>query len=97
MMKKLQVLFSICTVFVQLSTASIDLSSLHPLLAESKLPGETKPINYTLKLKPNIEEMSFEGEVKIFAIFEEPSNMITLHASPELDIKENEIKLYKNG
>lgn len=76
---------------------SIDLAAAHSLHTESKLPGEVRPESYTLKFKPVLDEFSFTGDVKIVAKFEEPTNKIVLHAVFELDINENDIKLYRLG
>lgn len=76
---------------------SIDLSATHSLVAETKLPGEVVPNNYTLDLRPNVDESTFSGSVIIVVTFQEPTNKIVLHASHALDVDENEIKLYEIG
>lgn len=74
---------------------SIDLSVTHALIADSKLPGEITPNNYTLDLRPNIEESAFTGTVKIVLTWQEPTNKITLHASNDLEIADSDIKLFQ--
>ncbi len=74
---------------------SIDLSATHALISDSKLPGEITPNNYTLDLRPNIEESAFTGSVKIVLTWQEPTNKITLHAANDLEIADSDIKLYQ--
>ena len=76
---------------------SIDLSATHSLVSETKLPGEIIPNNYTLDLRPNVDESTFSGNVVITITFQEPTNKVVLHASHALDVAENEIKLYEIG
>ncbi|XP_070504171.1 aminopeptidase N-like [Chironomus tepperi] len=76
---------------------SIDLSATHSLVSETKLPGEVVPNNYTLDLRPNVDEATFTGSVVIVVTFQEPTNKVVLHASHSLDIAENEIKLVETG
>ena len=76
---------------------SIDLSATHSLVSETKLPGEVVPNNYTLDLRPNIDESTFNGNIVIVITFHEPTNKVVLHASHTLDVAENEIKLYEIG
>lgn len=85
-----------------LSTASrvgrsIDLSAAHSLISDSRLPGEIVPNNYTLDLRPNLEESSFTGKIKIIMTWQEPTNKITLHASHDLEIADGDIKLSHIG
>jgi hypothetical protein len=74
---------------------SIDLSATHALISDSKLPGEIIPNNYTLDLRPNIDESIFSGKVKIVLTWQEPTNKITLHASNDLEIADTDIKLFQ--
>lgn len=76
---------------------SIDLSAAHSLISDSKLPGEITPNNYTLDLRPNIEESTFTGKIKIVLTWQEPTNQITLHAAHDLEVAESDIKLTKIG
>lgn len=76
---------------------SIDLSATHSLVSETKLPGEVYPNNYTLDLRPNVDEATFTGNVVIVVTFQEPTNKVILHASHTLDVAENEIKLIDIG
>lgn len=72
---------------------SINLSAAHSLISETKLPGQVTPNNYTIVIRPNLEEFSFNGKAIIILTFVEPTNRIILHAAHELEIDENEIKL----
>lgn len=76
---------------------SIDLSAAHSLISDSRLPGEITPNNYTIDLRPNIEESTFSGKIKIIMTWQEPTNQITIHAAHELEISESDIKLSKIG
>jgi aminopeptidase N len=76
---------------------SIDLSAAHSLISDSRLPGEITPNNYTIDLRPSIEESTFSGKIKIVMTWQEPTNQITLHAAHDLDIAESDIKLSKIG
>lgn len=76
---------------------SIDLSAAHSLISDSRLPGEITPNNYTIDLRPNIEESTFSGKIKIVLTWQEPTNQITLHASHDLEVAESDIKLSKIG
>lgn len=76
---------------------SIDLSAAYSLIADSRLPGEITPNNYTIDLRPNIEESTFSGKIKIVMTWQEPTNQITIHAAHDLEIGESDIKLSKIG
>lgn len=76
---------------------SIDLSAAHSLISDSRLPGEITPNNYTIDLRPNMEESTFSGKIKIVMTWQEPTNQITLHATHDLEIAEADIKLSKIG
>lgn len=76
---------------------SIDLSAAHSLISDSRLPGEITPNNYTIDLRPNMEESTFTGKIKIVLTWQEPTNQITLHASHDLEVAETDIKLSKIG
>lgn len=76
---------------------SIDLSAAHSLISDSRLPGEITPNNYTIDLRPNMEESTFTGKIKMIMTVLEPTNQITLHASHDLEVAETEIKLSKIG
>lgn len=76
---------------------SIDLSAAHSLISDSRLPGEITPNNYTLDIRPNLEESTFTGKIKIVLTWQEPTNKITLHASHALEVAENDIKLLQIG
>ena len=76
---------------------SIDLSAAHSLISDSRLPGEITPNNYTLDLRPNMEESTFTGKIKIILTWQEPTNQITLHAAHDLELAESDIKLSKIG
>lgn len=72
---------------------SIDLSAAHSLIADSKLPGEILPTKYTIEIRPNLEEYNFWGKIKIGLIWQEPTNKIVLHASNELEIADDDVKV----
>lgn len=76
---------------------SIDLSAAHSLISDSRLPGEITPNNYTIELRPNIDEATFSGKIKIVMTVQEPTNQITLHAAHEVEVAESDIKLSKIG
>lgn len=76
---------------------SIDLSAAHSLISDSKLPGEVVPKNYTLDLRPNIDDNTFTGKVKIVLTWQEPTNQITLHASHDLEILTSDVKIHRLG
>lgn len=76
---------------------SIDLSAAHSLISDSRLPGEITPNNYTIDLRPNMEESTFTGKIKIVLTWQEPTNQITLHAAHNLEVAESDIKLSKIG
>lgn len=76
---------------------SIDLSAAHSLISDSRLPGEITPNNYTIDLRPHIEEATFTGKIKIIMTWQEPTNQITLHAAHDLEVAESDIKLSKIG
>lgn len=76
---------------------SIDLSAAHSLISDSRLPGEITPNNYTLDLRPNMEESTFSGKIKIVMTWQEPTNQITIHAAHDLEVAEPDIKLTKIG
>lgn len=79
------------------SRRSIDLSAAHSLISDTRLPGEIIPNNYTLDLRPNVEESTFTGKVVIIMTVHEPTNRVVLHAAHELEIAENEVKLTQVG
>jgi aminopeptidase N len=89
-------LFGLCCAATRVGR-SIDLSAAHSLISDSKLPGEITPNNYTIDLRPNMEESTFTGKIKIVLTWQEPTNQITLHASHELEVAESDIKLSKIG
>lgn len=76
---------------------SIDLSAAHSLISDSRLPGEIVPNNYTLDLRPNLEESTFSGKIKIVMTWLEPTNQITIHAHTDMELAESDIKLSKIG
>lgn len=76
---------------------SIDLSAAHSLISDSRLPGEITPNNYTIDLRPSMEESTFTGKIKIIMTVLEPTNQITLHASHDLEVAETDIKLTRIG
>lgn len=76
---------------------SIDLSAAHSLISDSRLPGEITPNNYTIDLRPNMEESTFTGKIKMVLTVQEPTNQITMHASHDLEVAETDIKLTKIG
>lgn len=89
-------LFAMCSAGTR-TARSIDLSAAHSLISDSRLPGEITPNNYTLDLRPNMEESTFSGKIKIIMTWQEPTNQITLHASHDLEVAESDIKLSKIG
>lgn len=46
---------------------------------EYRLPGEVIPSHYEIKITPNLEDGTFEGEVKIKAKVSADTNVITMH------------------
>jgi hypothetical protein len=76
---------------------SIDLSAAHSLIQDTRLPGEIMPNNYTLDIRPNIEDSKFTGSVIIIMTFLEPTNKVVLHAGHDLEVAEEEIKLAQIG
>lgn len=88
--------FGLCSAGIR-TARSIDLSAAHSLISDSRLPGEITPNNYTIDLRPNMEESTFTGKIKIIMTWQEPTNQITLHASHDLEIADSDIKLSKIG
>lgn len=56
------------------------------------LPKSVTPIHYTVKMSPNLNELTFTGSVMIKIAVEEPINEIILHQK-DLNITKNNIKL----
>jgi len=79
------------------STRSIDLSAAHQLISDTRLPGEIVPNNYTIDLRPNMEESKFTGKIKIVMTWQEPTNQITIHCHNDLEVAENTIRLSQIG
>lgn len=79
--------------FQVFATPSIDLSAAHNLITDTKLPKNVLPNHYTLELKPNFEDNSFSGTVKINISFIEESKEIFLHTYSELEIQESTVKV----
>lgn len=94
----LALLIGLCSCEINARKArSIDLSAAHSLISDSKLPGEVVPNNYTLDLRPNIDDNTFTGKVKIILTWQEPTNQITLHASHDLEILTSDVKINRLG
>ncbi|XP_058446864.1 aminopeptidase N [Malaya genurostris] len=67
---------------------SIDLSASNPLIPDAKLPSDLVPVNYTLRIKLNAEQLSFSGAVNITMACTKRTNQINLHAHNNLQIDE---------
>lgn|SRR5690349_1964967 len=89
-------IIGVCSAGTRLAR-SIDLSAAHSLISDSRLPGEITPNNYTIDLRPNIEDSTFSGKIKIVMTWQEPTNQITIHAAHDLEVAESDIKLSKIG
>lgn len=89
-------LLGVCSAGIRIGR-SIDLSAAHNLISDSRLPGEITPNNYTIDLRPNIEDSTFSGKIKIVMTWQEPTNQITIHAAHDLEVAESDIKLSKIG
>ncbi|GJQ74272.1 hypothetical protein Trydic_g19171 [Trypoxylus dichotomus] len=74
-----------------LSKRSIDLIAAHSLISDTRLPKQIAPDNYRLKIQPFPEEGHFKGEVRINATWQEPTDLIVLHAHNDLEIPERDI------
>ena len=55
-----------------------------------RLPSHVKPFRYAIRLKPDLERFTFEGEETIHLALAKPEKRITLHSS-ELDIESAEV------
>ncbi|XP_058826210.1 aminopeptidase N [Topomyia yanbarensis] len=67
---------------------SIDLSASNPLIPDTKLPSDLVPINYTLRIELNVEQLSFLGDVNISMTCTKRTNQINLHAHNDLQVDE---------
>ncbi|PSN45062.1 hypothetical protein C0J52_03993 [Blattella germanica] len=66
---------------------------LGQLLKQQRLPKAFKPINYVLKLCPDLNKHYFEGTVKITMNCLETTKDVILHSSNHLRVSYNDIKL----
>lgn len=69
------------------------MSAAHSLISDTKLPASVLPNHYTLEIRPNFEENTFGGSVKINVTFAEDAKEILLHAHAELEIQESSVKV----
>lgn len=72
---------------------SIDLAAAHALIPETKLPTNVKPTCGGLEIRPDLEKNSFSGNVKHYVTIVEDTNKISLHAHPELEIEDADVKV----
>lgn len=101
MLKKCGLLFFICA-FINLSVAERPLNgiSVNSLTRagntkiDYRLPSDTKPVSYKIKLTPNIVEnaFTFTGEVDIEFKVEKATKRVTFHIE-DITIIEDKIKI----
>lgn len=67
------------------------------LYSSFRLPGDTIPKAYNLKLFPNLQTFQVIGEVIIEVHIRNKTNTITLHAAPDLNISSIMLSRKNNG
>ncbi|XP_013111862.1 aminopeptidase N [Stomoxys calcitrans] len=92
----LKVLLSLvlCTYAAKIKR-SIDLSASHALIQDVRLPMDILPTGYEIDIRPNLEDSSFSGSIKINMSWTKPTRTISLHAHYDLQINDRSIKLTK--
>lgn len=75
---------------------SIDLSATNPLIPDTKLPTHLVPLNYTLQIKLDAEQLAFRGHVNITMMCTKSTNQINLHAHHDLMIDEDNLEVFQN-
>lgn len=75
---------------------SIDLSATNPLMPDNRLPTDLVPVNYTLRLELDVDQLAFHGTVNITMTCTKQTNQINLHAHPELKVDEENIELVQH-
>lgn len=74
------------------------MSAAHQLIvADSRLPKIVIPHSYDLDLRPNMQDGSFHGKIKINATVQDKTDRIVLHAHQELQIEMSDIKVTRTG
>lgn len=63
------------------------------LVADTRLSNEIEPLSYILQLHPNVSTSSFVGTIKVNLTWKVESKVIELHAHPELNINETDVKV----
>lgn len=71
---------------------SIDLSASHALIPDARLPKDVIPTNYIINIRPNMEEGSFTGNIKMNLSWNDDTRKISLHAHFELNIEDVKIR-----
>lgn len=72
---------------------SIDLSATNPLIPDNRLPTDLVPVNYTLRLELDADQLAFHGTVNITMTCTKQTNQINLHAHHDLQVDEENIEL----
>lgn len=72
---------------------SIDLSATNPLIPDNRLPTDLVPVNYTLRLELDTDQLAFHGAVNITMTCTKQTNQINLHAHHDLQVDEENIEL----
>ncbi|XP_037027645.1 aminopeptidase N [Bradysia coprophila] len=72
---------------------SIELSAAHQLISDVRLPTDFTPLSYVLDLRPNLENSTFSGIVKINMSCEQQTNKIALHSHFDMKIVVADIKI----
>lgn len=76
---------------------SIDLSVTNPLIPDSKLPSDLVPMNYTLRIELNAEQLAFHGGVNITMTCTKRTNQINLHAHHDLQVDEVNLEVVQHN
>ncbi|XP_037950575.1 aminopeptidase N [Teleopsis dalmanni] len=71
---------------IQINKRSVDLSASQALISDVRLPKDVIPENYELRLYPNIDDCTFEGNMKMNIFWKEDSKKISFHAHYDLQI-----------
>lgn len=71
---------------------SIELSAAHQLISDVRLPTDFVPLSYILDLRPNVENSTFAGTVKINISCEQQTNKIAFHSHFDMKIVVADIK-----
>ncbi|XP_055377677.1 aminopeptidase N [Condylostylus longicornis] len=74
---------------------SIDLSASHALIPDARLSKDVIPTSYVVNIRPNLDDGTFMGDIKMNLSWNDETKKISLHAHFDLEINEKDIKIRK--